>query len=303
MCVRLRAWLAAVLLVLASPALLLLLISITSRTVFDLWPHLLPAPAVVALARRWGDRPDSRAVVPFTVPALGAEELDDLRARLRGTRTGLREGSVLRAAADDWSFGVNHTFLNEALRYWHDDFDHAAAVARLNRFDQFRTTILGLDIHFWHVRGGEASRVGGSGEASSGGGRSGAPSSAPELPTILCLHGWPGSVYEFHEAAALLQPSYNLVIPSLPGYGWSSPSTVRGLGPVEIGEVFRRLMRRLGHRQYYLQGGDWGAIIVESMSRLAEKRSGDEPEVLGMHVNMPVRLGWGGVWGDGVGCG
>jgi len=169
----------------------------------------------------------------------------------------MRGGSFLEERSADWTYGVNRTFLRQALLHWNQTYDWEAAVKHLNSFPQFTSNIMGLRIHFWHVK-----------------------AAREDAPAVLLLHGWPGSVFEFHKVVASLKGEFHLVVPSLPGYGWSDGATVPGLCPVEIAGVFARLMGRLEYRKYYVQGGDWGSMIAQALARV------DPQAVSGLHLNM-----------------
>lgn len=190
--------------------------------------------------------------------------LDDLRLRIDLTRWPEKE------AVDDWSQGAPLAAVRELVAYWRDGYDWRRCEARLNGFGQFVTEVDGLDIHFIHVRSPHAEAV----------------------PLIL-THGWPGSVVEFMEAIAPLadpvahggraQDAFHVVVPSLPGYGFSGKPAATGWNVDRIARAWTELMRRLGYGDRWLaQGGDWGAIMTSVLA-------GQAPEGLaGIHVNMPV---------------
>jgi pimeloyl-ACP methyl ester carboxylesterase len=200
------------------------------------------------------------AIRPFEIEASQAE-LDDLRARIAATRWPERE-----TVRDD-SQGVPLALAQELARYWATEYDWRRCEARLNSYPNFLTEIDGLDIHFIHVRSRHE-------EA---------------LPLIIC-HGWPGSVIEqlklidrltdptAHGASA--SDAFHVVIPSMPGYGFSGKPAATGWGPDRIGRAWVELMRRLGYRKFVAQGGDWGAIVVDLMALPAP------PELLAIHTNM-----------------
>ncbi|KAL0860661.1 hypothetical protein ABMA27_010006 [Loxostege sticticalis] len=156
-----------------------------------------------------------------------------------------------------FEYGFNTKTLETWLQYW----------AFFNQYPHFKTNIQGLDIHFIRVTPQVPQGV--------------------QLVPMLLLHGWPGSVREFYEAIPLLTAvskdrdfALELIIPSIPGYGYSSPSVRPGLGPPEIAVVFRNLMHRLGFKKFFVQGGDWGAIIGSQLVTIFHE------EVLGYHANM-----------------
>lgn len=206
---------------------------------------------------------------PFTVHVEDAV-LDDLRQRLERVRW---PGEPIKAG---WRYGANLDYMRRLVDYWRDDYDWRAAEARLNRFPQFKTPIPmdgggEIDIHFIHEKG----------------------SGANPLPLLLS-HGWPGSVSEFTDAIEPLahperfggdaDDGFDVVVPSLPGYGFSD-APPEPIGPKAIAGIFTRLMRDvLGYERYVAQGGDWGSIIVARMAL-------DHPDCLAAaHFNMlPLR--------------
>jgi pimeloyl-ACP methyl ester carboxylesterase len=200
------------------------------------------------------------AIRPFTI-ATPEAELDELRRRIKATRWPEKE------TVADQSQGTQLATSQALARYWATEYDWRKCEARLNSLPQFITKIDGLDIHFIHVRSKHD-------EA---------------LPLIVC-HGWPGSVVEqlkiiepltnptAHGASA--SEAFHLVIPSMPGYGYSGKPTTTGWGPDRIGRAWVALMRRLGYNKFVAQGGDWGALVVDLMAA-------DAPEgLLGIHTNM-----------------
>ena len=161
--------------------------------------------------------------------------LERIMAKVRGTRIGY-------APADDgaWKYGTDAKLLRELVAYWGTGYDWRAQEAKLNRWPQFRARIDGLDIHFIHVRGNGSKR----------------------LPLLL-THGWPGSVVEFQVALGLLNAQgYDVVVPSLPGHGWSQrPATP--IGPRRVAELWCKLMTEaLGYAKFGAQGGDWGSAVT-----------------------------------------
>ena len=191
------------------------------------------------------------------------EVLADLSARLELTRFPdyFSEG--------DWDMGIDVAYVRELVAYWRSKFNWRAYEARLNRLPHYTTTIDNQPFHFIHVRSPRQNA----------------------LP-LLIVHGWPGSVIEFLEIVERLvdpprvdggqRQAFHLVIPSLPGYGFSGPTRERGWNIERTVRAFAELMHRLGYARYGAQGGDWGAMIT---SRLAEF---DEAHVVGLHTNMPI---------------
>ena len=197
---------------------------------------------------------------PITIPE---EDLIDLKKRLAATRWPEKE-----TVADD-SQGVPLAMLQDLVRTWRTEYDWRKIEARLNALPNFITEIDGLDIHFIHVRSKHDNA----------------------LPMIV-THGWPGSVIEQMKiidpltnptaSGGSADDAFHLVIPSMPGYGFSGKPTSTGWDPVRIARAWVVLMKRLGYRKFVAQGGDWGSPITNEMAKLGA------PELLGIHVNLPA---------------
>jgi pimeloyl-ACP methyl ester carboxylesterase len=202
----------------------------------------------------------SDAIRPFRAHFPDAQ-LVDLRRRINATNFPERE------TVRDYTQGVPLQTVRELARYWGSEYDWRKCEARLNAYPQFVTEIDGLDIHFIHVRSKHENA----------------------LPLIV-THGWPGSVIEqLKIIGPLVDPTahggsaadaFHVVIPSIPGYGFSGRPSVTGWDPAHIGRAWVVLMKRLGYSKFVAQGGDWGAIITDVMGAQAA------PELLGIHVNM-----------------
>ena len=199
------------------------------------------------------------AIRPFTAHVPEAA-LTDLRRRVTATRWPDPE------TVADRSQGVQLAKLQALVRHWGTDYDWRKAEGKLNALPQFVTNIDGLDIHFIHVR-----------------------SRHPSALPLVMTHGWPGSVFEFLKVVAPLtdptahggraEDAFHLVLPSMPGYGFSQKPTAKGWNPDRIARAWDVLMTRLGYGRYVSQGGDWGAIISDVMARQAPAG------LLGIHVN------------------
>jgi len=220
--------------------------------------------ATSATQQRTEQATDTNAIRPFHVNVPEAD-LADLRRRLAATRWPDKE------TVSDESQGVQLAKLQELVRYWGTDYDWRKAEATLNAFPQFKTTIDGLDIHFIHVR-----------------------SRQPNALPLVITHGWPGSVFEQIKLIGPLtdptkyggraEDAFDVVIPSLPGFGFSARPTEAGWGLERIGRGWDVLMKRLGYARYVAQGGDWGAGVVQAMGRQAPAG------LLGIHTNLPAAV-------------
>jgi pimeloyl-ACP methyl ester carboxylesterase len=216
-------------------------------------------PVMTAVAQETG-----RAIRPFHVD-IPDEALTDMRRRIAATKWPERE------TVPDSSQGVQLDTVRELARYWATDYDWRRCEAQLNALPQFVTEIDGLDIHFIHVR-----------------------SQHDDALPLVVNHGWPGSVVEqlkiidplvnptAHGASA--SDAFHVVVPSMPGYGFSAKPTSTGWGPERMGRAWAELMERLGYTRYVAQGGDWGAFVVDQMGLQAPAG------LLGVHTNMPATV-------------
>jgi pimeloyl-ACP methyl ester carboxylesterase len=208
-----------------------------------------------------GPTADKDAIRPFRV-SIPEAALTELRRRINATQWPEKE------TVDDQSQGVPLATMKELAGYWATDYDWRKAEAKLNALPQFITNIDGLDIHFIHVR-----------------------SKHPKALPLVINHGWPGSVLEQIKLVERLtdptayggkaEDAFDVVVPSMPGYGFSGKPTSTGWGPEHMARAWAELMKRLGYTRYVAQGGDWGAFVVDYMGVQAP------PGLLGIHTNMP----------------
>ena len=214
------------------------------------------ANGLAAAAQPAGDA----RIEPFAI-AVPDDVLADLRERLARARLPDEPEGV------GWQLGTNQAYLRELIAYWRDEFDWRAAERRLNEFEQFKTTIDGLDIHFVHRRAAD-----------------------PDAFPLILTHGWPGSFAAFAKVIEPLtdpaghggraEDAFHVVIPSIPGYGFSDRPRQMGYGSRRTAAIFAELMARLGYERYGAQGGDLGAGISRSLA------IDDAEHVAGLHLNL-----------------
>lgn len=199
-------------------------------------------------------------IIPFEI-AIEQSAIDDLQRRLSATRMPDQiEGTT-------WEYGTDSSYLSELLDYWQNEFDWREQESELNQFDQYKTEIDGLAMHFIHQR-----------------------SENPGAIPLMVVHGWPGSVAEFTKIIGpLTDPvahggsatdSYHIIAPSLPGFGFSERPSEPGYSPEKIAHILAGLMERLGYERYAIAGGDWGAIINRYLANNYPER------LIGLHSNM-----------------
>jgi pimeloyl-ACP methyl ester carboxylesterase len=191
------------------------------------------------------------------------DQLEDLRQRLRRTRWPEAE------TVEDWTQGIPLSYTQDLCAYWADGYDWRLTEQRLNALPQFRTEVDGLDLHFLHIR-----------------------SPHPGAMPLIVTHGWPGSIIEFMKVIGpLTDPvahgadaadAFDLVCPSLPGYGYSAKPEAPGWGVERIAAAWVELMARLGYERYGAQGGDWGSAVTTSVGLQ------DPSHLAGIHLNMPI---------------
>ena len=206
-----------------------------------------------------------RSIRPFPKIHVPQKAIDELRRRIAATQWPEKE------TVGDSTQGVPLATMQELARYWATDYDWRKAEARLNSYPQFITNIDGLDIHFIHVR-----------------------SKHPNALPLVINHGWPGSVLEQIKLIGPLtdptayggkaEDAFDVVIPSMPGYGFSGKPTGTGWGPERMARAWAELMNRLGYTRYVAQGGDWGAFVVDQMALQSPQG------LLAIHTNMPATV-------------
>jgi len=220
--------------------------------------------AATSFGQKKQTKVDSEAIRPYHI-SISKEALTDLRNRVNATRWPDKE------TVTDQSQGVKLQQIQSLVKYWGTTYDWRKTEAKLNALPQFVTNINGLDIQFIHIKSKHKNA----------------------LPLVI-THGWPGSFFELLKVIGPLtdptayggkaEDAFDLVIPSMPGYGFSEKPTGTGWGPEKIGNAWDVLMKRLGYKNYVSQGGDWGSVIADAMARQA-------PEgLLGIHVNMPATV-------------
>jgi juvenile hormone epoxide hydrolase len=227
-----------------------------------------PDPIPIVEDEFWGPKSEQgkkedTSIRQFKID-IPAAVIDDLKTRLKTELNSNRLVDPLEGIG--FEYGFNSKFLKTVGQHWLNKYDWRAREKLLNKYPQFKTKIGGLDIHFYHVK----------------------PSAKAGVKTrpVLLLHGWPGSIVEFQKIIPLLSEpknskyNYELIIPSLPGYGFSSGAARPGFGTVEMANIFKRLMERLGHKKFIAMGGDWGALITSDLATLYPDR------IIGAHASM-----------------
>ena len=199
-------------------------------------------------------------IIPFEID-ISDVAIEDLQRRLAATRM------PDQITDTTWEYGTDSSYLAELISYWQNDFDWKKQESELNQFDQFKTEIDGLAMHFIHQR-----------------------SENPDAIPLMMVHGWPGSVSEFSKVVGpLTDPvshggdiadSYHVIAPSLPGFGFSERPSEPGYSPEKMAHILAGLMQRLGYEQYAIAGGDWGAIINRHLANNYPER------LIGLHSNM-----------------
>ena len=219
-----------------------------------------PAPSATTAPAAANQAGAGDAIEPFTID-IPDDVLADLKERLARARMPDEPEGV------GWQLGMNQAYLTQLVEYWRDEFDWRAQERRLNRLEQFKTTIDGLDIHFVHRRSPE-----------------------PDAFPLILTHGWPGTFAEFDKVIEPLtdpvahggraEDAFHVVVPSIPGYGFSDRPRRLGYGRDRTGAIFAELMARLGYGRYGAQGGDLGAGISRWLA------ANDSEHVAGLHLNL-----------------
>ena len=202
----------------------------------------------------------NNSITPFQI-SISDDDLQDLQLRLSRTRLPDQLNNIT------WEYGTDLNYMRELIGYWQDGFDWREQERQLNQFDQFKTVVDDLNMHFIHQR-----------------------SNNPDAIPLMIVHGWPGSVSEFSKIIGPLtdplayggdiSDSFHVIAPSLPGFGFSEIPTDRGYSPEKIAHTLAALMDKLGYEQYAMAGGDWGAIINRYLAHNYPER------LIGLHSNM-----------------
>ena len=200
--------------------------------------------------------------LPFTID-IEDEAIDDLKTRLRGSRFSQQ------IVDEPWTLGTDRETLMSFCRYWESTFDWRSAEMRLNEWPQFVCEIQGEKLHYAHIRSPHDNAI-----------------------PLVMTHGWPGSIAEFVDVVGPLtnplahggheNDAFHVVLPSLPGFGFSGPTQKMGNSPTQMAGMIKRLMADLGYGSYLAQGGDWGSIITTELGRI------DADHLLGIHITMPI---------------
>ncbi len=218
--------------------------------------------AFVVLVTIQPSRAQTEAANPAAIKPFKAHIPDSVLADLRRRLAETKWPDQLPGTT--WEYGADISKVRELANYWQKDYDWRAQEAQINRFDQFTTEIDGQTIYFIHER-----------------------SPRPDAIPLMLIHGWPGSVLEFFALIDPLThpkdsstPAFDVIIPSIPGFGFSGPTKSRGWDTVRMAKAFNVLMDRLGYSRFGIQGGDWGSAVAEQMARQAPAR------VIGLHLNL-----------------
>lgn len=247
-------------------AVFIVLVAIIGTATWFALPSILPASPPKLDPNEWWGPSDLKGKVDASIKPFEVKFTDEM---IKDLKTRLQNHKNFVPPLEDvgFEYGFNTKQIDAWVKYWSEEYKFAEREKFFNQFPQYKTNIQGLDIHFIRVK----------------------PQVKPGVTVIpiLLMHGWPGSVREFYEAIPLLTKqasgydfAFEVVVPSLPGYGFSDAAVRPGLGVTQVAVIFKNLMNRLGHKKFYIQGGDWGSAIGSSMATLFQN------EVLGFHSNM-----------------
>ncbi|MBV1915712.1 MAG: epoxide hydrolase 1 [Pseudomonadales bacterium] len=202
------------------------------------------------------------AITPFKID-IDEQQIVDLKQRLEMTRWPEKETPT------DWTQGIPLSYVQEIVEYWKNSYNWREREALLNRFDQFKTEINGLNIHFIHQR-----------------------SKVADATPLIITHGWPGSIVEFQKVIEPLtdpeafggkaEDAYHVICPSIPGYAFSDKPAETGWDVTKVADTWAKLMAKLGYDKYFAQGGDWGSMITTALGIQ------DPEHCMGIHLNMPI---------------
>ena len=223
-------------------------------------PATTPTQALSGSQSKMNSKFANNGIIPFKIKVADSE-INDLQNRLQRTRLPDQLDNV------SWEYGTNLSFMNDLVAYWRDEFDWKAQEHLLNEFDQYKTEVGDLDLHFIHQR-----------------------SENPDAIPLMLVHGWPGSISEFYKIIKPLtdpvshggdiSDSFHIIAPSLPGFAFSEAPSTSGYSPEKIALILSQLMEKLGYQRYAIAGGDWGAIINRHLANHFPER------LIGLHSNM-----------------
>ena len=223
-------------------------------------PATTPTQALSGSQSKMNSKFANNGIIPFKIEVADSE-INDLQNRLQRTRLPDQLDNV------SWEYGTNLSFMNDLVAYWMDEFDWKAQERLLNEFDQYKTEVDDLDLHFIHQR-----------------------SENPDAIPLMLVHGWPGSISEFYKIIKPLtdpvshggdiSDSFHIIAPSLPGFAFSEAPSTSGYSPEKIALILSQLMEKLGYQRYAIAGGDWGAIINRHLANHFPER------LIGLHSNM-----------------
>ena len=217
-------------------------------TITRLWRALYAICLIVIVCASRAQAQGSEAVTPFRIQ-IPDSVLTDLKQRLSRARF------ADEFAGADWNYGTNLAYLQELVVYWRDRYDWRVHERRLNQFDQFKTTIDGVEIHFVHQR-----------------------SKVPNAMPLLLLNGWPSSIVEYEKVIVPLSENFHVIVPSMPGFGFSGKPREPGYNVERIAGIWVQLMARLGYTRYVVHGSDWGSNVANRMALR------DASHVAGLHM-------------------